>query len=81
MPERPGARGLHEAAVDLAQRSRGLVHVGPSGSGRFVELDLQHAASGGSVEPVNDAATGFIEQRHRDATSGRFQHPSEVTVS
>ena len=67
MPERPGTRGLREAAVDLAQRSGGFVH---SGAGRFFELDVQHTACDGSVEPVNDATAGLVEQRHRDTSSG-----------
>ena len=70
MPERPGTRGLREAAVDLAQRSGGFVHIGPNGAGRFFELDVQHTACDGSVEPVNDATAGLVEQRHRDTSSG-----------
>ena len=70
MPERPGARGLREAAVDLAQRSGGFVHIGPNGAGRFFELDVQHTACDRSVEPVNDATAGLVEQRHRDTSSG-----------
>jgi len=61
---------VHQAAVDLAQRT-----------GRFVvELNVQLAAAGGfehpaehaasrSVEPVHDTAPGFV-QRLRDASSG-----------
>jgi hypothetical protein len=56
--ERPGHRGLLEAAVDLAQHAGGLV----------LEHDVQLAATGRlfdhrdtagrSVEPVDDPASG-----------------------
>jgi hypothetical protein len=69
VPERPGHRGLHQAAVDLAQRASGFV----------LEYDVEHAAggffqhhhaAGRSVEPVHDPAAGFVQQRLRDASSG-----------
>jgi hypothetical protein len=55
--ERPGYRGLLQAAVDLAQRAGGLV----------LEHDVEHSTgrlydprdtAGRSVEPVDDPATG-----------------------
>jgi hypothetical protein len=55
--ERPGHRGLLQAAVDLAQRAGGLVlehDVQLAATGR-----LDHRATAGrSVEPVDDSATG-----------------------
>jgi hypothetical protein len=56
--ERPGHRGLLQAAVDLAQRAGGLVlehHVQLAATGRLFD---HRATAGRSVEPVDDPATG-----------------------
>ena len=52
-----GPRRLLEAAVDLARCGR-FVHHGANGPGGFFELDLEHTASRGSVQPTRDASTG-----------------------
>jgi hypothetical protein len=53
MHERPCARRLLQAAVDIARPGR-FNHDGTSCSGGL-QLDLEHA-SGGSVEPVHNTA-------------------------
>jgi hypothetical protein len=56
--ERPGHRGLLQAAVDLAQRAGGLVleyDVQLAATGRLFD---HRDAAGRSVEPVDDPATG-----------------------
>ena len=64
MPERPGDRGLLEAAVNLAQRSVGLDDHGARRAGFELELHADHAARG-SIEPVDhEPASGFVYQRH-----------------
>jgi hypothetical protein len=56
--ERPGHRGLLQAAVDLAQRAGGFVlehDVQLAATGRLFD---HRATAGRSVEPVDDPATG-----------------------
>ncbi len=68
-----------EAAVYFAQRPSGFVHHGPGRASRFLELelDVEHA-SGGFVQPIDDASCGLVQQRHRDASGGFEQHTAEV---
>ncbi len=66
-----GHCGLLEAAVDLVRCPGRYVHFGPrSASGFFVELDLEHASSGGSVQPVHNCTAGLVQQRFCDAATG-----------
>ncbi|MDB6102691.1 MAG: hypothetical protein JWO52_2690 [Gammaproteobacteria bacterium] len=71
--ERACDRGLLEAAVDVAQCSRGLFDHGAGVTTGFelLELDAERAACR-SVEPVDDKpAAGFVQQqRHYDAAPG-----------
>jgi hypothetical protein len=62
-----------EAAIDIAQCSGGFYDYGASCTGFD---DAEHASRG----PVDhDPAAGFVW--HHDATTGRFEHASEVIIS
>jgi hypothetical protein len=66
-----------KAAVDLAQCSRGL---NDNGSGRaFGFLGFRYYSARGSVEPVDDATSGFVRQ-HDAAAASRLDHSAEVTT-
>ena len=76
MLERPGLRGVLEAAVRGAQRSVGffvfVIATGhtPGGFLGSLGLDAEPTARGGSGEPVDHAATGrSIEPWHDNAAA------------
>jgi hypothetical protein len=64
--ERTCDRGLFEAAVDIAQCSRGFLEHGASRTGFELELDAEHASSRGPGEPVEPAAGSH---RHDDTAT------------
>jgi hypothetical protein len=76
-PQRAGDRSVLEAAIDVAQRSRGLVHNGPGRACGFFRHAVEHSARG-SVQSVNDSAAGFIQQRHGDPSASGLDHSAET---
>lgn len=79
--ERSCDRSLLEAAVDVAQYSCGHHDHGTGRTGfKLLELDAEHT-SGRPVAPPVEPAAGFVQQRHDDTATGRFEHASEVISS
>jgi hypothetical protein len=65
--ERARDRGLLEAAVDVAQCSRGFIDHGAGGTRFELELDAERASS---CRSVDEPAAGLVHERHCDAATG-----------